>query len=77
MTDRLHTDTLIIGAGSAGCVIANRLSANPEHQVTLVEAGGKDSWHWIHIPVGYLYTMGNPKTDWCYNNNAATGPEWP
>ncbi len=73
MTDRLHTDTLIIGAGSAGCVIANRLSANPEHQVTLVEAGGKDSWHWIHIPVGYLYTMGNPKTDWCYKTTPQQG----
>ena len=73
MTDRLHTDTLIIGAGSAGCVIANRLSANPQHQVTLVEAGGRDNWHWIHIPVGYLYTMGNPKTDWCYSTTPQDG----
>ena len=73
MTERLHTDTLIIGAGSAGCVIANRLSANPEHQVTLLEAGGKDSWHWIHIPVGYLYTMGNPRTDWCYKTTPQQG----
>ena len=73
MTDRIHADTLIIGAGSAGCVLANRLSQNPDHQVVLVEAGGKDSWHWIHIPVGYLYTMGNPKTDWCYQTTAQPG----
>ena len=73
MTDQIHTDTLIVGAGSAGCVLANRLSKNPDHQVVLVEAGGKDSWHWIHIPVGYLYTMGNPKTDWCYKTTPQTG----
>lgn len=66
MTHILKTDTLIIGAGSAGCVLANRLSNDPTHQVMLLEAGGSDRWHWIHIPVGYLYTMGNPKTDWCY-----------
>ena len=73
MTDQIHADTLIIGAGSAGCVLANRLSQNPDRQVILVEAGGKDSWHWIHIPVGYLYTMGNPKTDWCYKTTAQPG----
>jgi choline dehydrogenase len=73
MTDVLKTDTLIIGAGSAGCVLANRLSADPTHQVTVLEAGGHDRWHWIHIPVGYLYTMGNPKTDWCYQTTPQPG----
>ena len=73
MTKTIQTDTLIIGAGSSGCVLANRLSAQPDHRVTLIEAGGKDSWHWIHIPVGYLYTMGNPKTDWCYSTTPQPG----
>jgi len=73
MTDQINTDTLIIGAGSAGCVLANRLSATPDHSVVLVEAGGRDSWHWIHIPVGYLYTMGNAKTDWCYRTTPQPG----
>ncbi len=73
MTNEINTDTLIIGAGSAGCVLANRLSKNPDHQVVLVEAGGKDTWHWIHIPVGYLYTMGDPRTDWCYQTTPQPG----
>ena len=59
-------DYIIVGAGSAGCVLANRLSADPEVSVLLLEAGGKDDWIWIHIPVGYLYCIGNPRTDWCY-----------
>ena len=59
-------DYIIVGAGSAGCVLANRLSQNPNNKVLLIEAGGKDSYPWIHIPVGYFKTMHNPKTDWCY-----------
>jgi len=59
-------DFIILGAGSAGCVLANRLSENPKHKVLLLEAGGKDNYPWIHIPVGYFKTMHNPKTDWCY-----------
>ena len=68
-----QTNTLIIGAGSAGCVLANRLSKDPAREVVLLEAGGRDNWHWIHIPVGYLYTMGNRKTDWCYQTTPQTG----
>ena len=59
-------DYVITGAGTAGCVLANRLSADPDVSVLLIEAGGKDDWIWIHIPVGYLYCIGNPRTDWCY-----------
>jgi choline dehydrogenase len=59
-------DYVIVGAGSAGCVLANRLSVDPAVRVLLVEAGGKDNWFWIEIPVGYLRTIGNPRTDWCY-----------
>ena len=59
-------DYVIVGAGTAGCVLANRLSADPGVSVLLLEAGGKDDYFWIDIPVGYLYTIGNPRTDWCY-----------
>ncbi|MCZ4280963.1 GMC family oxidoreductase N-terminal domain-containing protein [Kiloniella laminariae] len=58
-------DYIIVGAGSAGCVLANRLSANSDNSVLLLEAGGSDNYHWIHIPIGYLYTINNPRTDWC------------
>lgn len=59
-------DYIIVGAGTAGCVLANRLSKDPKNSVLLVEAGGKDNYFWINIPVGYLYTIGNPRTDWCF-----------
>ena len=59
-------DFIIVGAGSAGCLLANRLSQNPSHRVLLLEAGGRDDYFWIPIPVGYLYTIANPRTDWCY-----------
>ena len=66
-------DYVIVGAGSAGCVLANRLSADPDVSVLLLEAGGRDNYHWIHIPVGYLYTMNNPRTDWCFSTEAEEG----
>ena len=59
-------DYIVVGAGTAGCVLANRLSKDPSRRVLLVEAGGKDDYFWIDIPVGYLYTINNPRTDWCY-----------
>jgi choline dehydrogenase len=57
-------DYIIVGAGTAGCVLANRLTQNPATRVLLLEAGGSDNYHWVHIPVGYLYCIGNPRTDW-------------
>jgi choline dehydrogenase len=66
-------DYVIVGAGTAGCVLANRLSADPDVNVLLLEAGGKDDWIWIHIPVGYLYCIGNPRTDWCYRTEPEPG----
>ena len=69
----LEADYVIIGAGSAGCVIANRLSADPGSKVVLLEAGGKDSNPWIHIPVGYFKTMHNPAVDWCYETEPDPG----
>ena len=63
-------DYIIIGAGSAGCLLANRLSADPHKRVLLLEAGGKDDWIWFRIPVGYLYSIGNPRADWMFKTEA-------
>ena len=66
-------DYIIVGGGTAGCVLANRLSQDPSKQVLLLEAGKKDNYFWIDIPVGYLYTIGNPRTDWCFETEAEPG----
>lgn len=66
-------DHIVIGGGTAGCLIANRLSADPKRRVLLIEAGGHDDYHWIHIPVGYLYCIGNPRTDWLFQTEAEPG----
>jgi choline dehydrogenase len=66
-------DHVIIGAGTAGCLLANRLSADPARRVLLVEAGGSDNYLWIHVPVGYLYCIGNPRTDWLYRTEPDPG----
>ena len=66
-------DYVIVGAGSAGCVLANRLSADPATRVLLLEAGGKDDWIWFHIPVGYLFTIGNPRSDWMFKTEPEPG----
>ena len=62
----LNFDHIVIGAGTAGCLLANRRSADRSRRVLLIEAGGRDNYRWIHIPVGYLYCIGNPRTDWLY-----------
>ena len=66
-------DYIIVGAGTAGCLLANRLSADPSRRVLLIEAGRKDNYHWIHIPVGYLYCIGNARTDWLYSTEPDAG----
>ena len=69
----LEFDYVIVGAGTAGCALANRLSADPNVTVLLLEAGGRDNYHWIHIPVGYLYCISNPRTDWCFRTQEEAG----
>ena len=66
-------DYIVVGAGSAGCVLANRLSADPKSRVLVLEAGGKDNWIWFHIPVGYLFAMGNPRADWMFQTEKEAG----
>lgn len=68
-----EVDYVIVGAGTAGCLLANRLSADPKVSVVLLEAGGRDNYHWIHIPVGYLYCISNPRTDWCFSTEEEAG----
>ena len=69
----LQFDHIVVGAGTAGCLLANRLSADPARRVLLLEAGGQDDYPWIHIPVGYLYCIGNPRTDWLYHTEPDPG----
>jgi choline dehydrogenase len=66
-------DYIVAGAGSAGCILANRLSADPGTRVLVLEAGGRDNWIWFHIPVGYLFAIGNPRSDWCFKTEPEPG----
>src|SRR3569832_1944542 len=64
---------IVVGAGTAGCILANRLSAEPKNRVLILEAGGSDNWIWFHIPVGYLFAIGNPRSDWMFRTAQDTG----
>jgi len=66
-------DYIVIGAGTAGCIVANRLSADPGNRVLILEAGGDDNWIWFHIPVGYLFAIGNPRSDWMFRTEPEPG----
>ena len=66
-------DYIVVGAGTAGCIVANRLSANPANRVLILEAGGNDNWIWFHIPVGYLFAIGNPRSDWMFRTESEAG----
>ena len=66
-------DYIVVGAGTAGCIMANRLSADPKNRVLILEAGGNDNWIWFHIPVGYLFAIGNPRSDWMFKTEAEPG----
>jgi choline dehydrogenase len=66
-------DYIIVGAGTAGCILANRLSADPGNRVLLLEAGGRDDWIWFHIPAGYLFTIGNARSDWMFRTESEPG----
>jgi choline dehydrogenase-like flavoprotein len=66
-------DYIVVGAGTAGCIMANRLSAEAKNRVLVLEAGGNDNWIWFHIPVGYLFAIGNPRSDWMFKTEAEAG----
>ena len=66
-------DYIVVGAGTAGCIVANRLSADPRKRVLILEAGGRDNWIWFHIPVGYLFAIGNPRSDWMFKTEPEAG----
>ena len=70
-------DYIVVGAGTAGCIMANRLSADPDNRVLILEAGGNDNWIWFHIPVGYLFAIGNPRSDWMFKTEPEPGPQRP